>query len=136
MESVKPQKSRIREHLVRSRDGLSKCPNMKKTGRDVSIIDGCYFARVLTEDERLHSLSRSCIHMLFCCVCTYVCTCMYLQYYLHSYVHVYIYTCSCVDSIKATLHTLSLITYCNYIHTIDCFEVEPLVIVAIFCNNP
>ena len=55
MESTKPQKSRIREHLVSSRDGLSKCPNTKKTGRDVSIIDGCYFTHVLIKDGRLYS---------------------------------------------------------------------------------
>ena len=68
MESVKSQKSQIHEHLVRSRDGSSKCcQNTKKTGRDVSIIDGCYFVRVLIEDGYLYSLSQSCIRMLFCC---------------------------------------------------------------------
>ena len=41
MESVKPQKTRMCDHLVSSRDESSKCPNMNKTGRDVSIIDGC-----------------------------------------------------------------------------------------------
>ena len=55
MESTKPQKSRMRDHLVSSRDESSKCPNSKKTGRDVSIIDGCYFARVLIEDGGLYS---------------------------------------------------------------------------------
>ena len=54
MESAKPQKSHIRDHLVSSRDESSKCPNSKKTGRDVSIIDGCYFTRVLIEDGRLY----------------------------------------------------------------------------------
>ena len=68
MESAKPQKSHIREHLVRSRDGSSKRPNTKKTERDVSIIDKCYFARVLIEDRRLYSLSRSRICMVFCFV--------------------------------------------------------------------
>ena len=33
MESAKPQKSRIRDHLVSSRDELSKCLNTKKTER-------------------------------------------------------------------------------------------------------
>ena len=47
MESAKPQKNRMRDHLVSNRDESSKCPNSKKTGRDVSIIDDCYFARVL-----------------------------------------------------------------------------------------
>ena len=55
MESAKPQKSCIHGHLVSSRDKSSKCPNTKKTGRDVSIIDACYFARVLIEDGRLYS---------------------------------------------------------------------------------
>ena len=55
MESTKPQKSRTRDHLVSSRDESSKCPNMKKTGRDVSIIDGCYLARVPIEVGRLYS---------------------------------------------------------------------------------
>ena len=55
MESVKPQKSRKRDHLVSSRDKSSKCPNTKKTGRVVSIIDGCYFAHVLIEEGRLCS---------------------------------------------------------------------------------
>ena len=55
MESTKSQKSRMRDHLVSSRDESSKCPNSKKTGRDVSIIGGCYFARVLIEDGRLYS---------------------------------------------------------------------------------
>ena len=45
MESAKPQKSRMRDHLVSSRDESSKCPNSKKTGRDVSVIDGCYIFR-------------------------------------------------------------------------------------------
>ena len=55
MKSAKPHKSRMRDHLVNSRDESSKCPNSKKTGRYVSIIDGCYFARVLIEDGRLYS---------------------------------------------------------------------------------
>ena len=67
MESAKPQKSHVRDHLVSSRDELSKCPNTKKRGRDMSVIDGCYFARVLIEDGQLYSLSRSHIRMLFCC---------------------------------------------------------------------
>ena len=53
MESVKPQKSRMSDHLVSNRDESSKCLNSKKTGRDMSIIDGCYFARVLIEDGHL-----------------------------------------------------------------------------------
>ena len=67
MESAKPQKSRIHNHLARSRDGSFKYPNMKKTGRDVSIIDRCYFAHGLIEDGCLYSLNRSRIRMLFCC---------------------------------------------------------------------
>ena len=55
MESAKPQKSRIHDHLVSSRDESSKCPNTIKTGRDVSSIDGCYFACVLIEDGCLYS---------------------------------------------------------------------------------
>ena len=55
MESAKPQKSRICDHLVSSRDESSKHLNTKKTGRDVRIIDGCYSARVLIEDGRLYS---------------------------------------------------------------------------------
>ena len=55
MESAKPQKNHMRDHLVSSRDESSKCPNSKKTGREVSIIDGCYFARVLIEDGRLYT---------------------------------------------------------------------------------
>ena len=47
MESAKPQKIHMHGHLVSSRDESSKCPNSKNTGRDVSIIDGCYFARAL-----------------------------------------------------------------------------------------
>ena len=50
MECTKLQKSQIHEHLVRSRDGSSECPNTKKIGRDVSTIDGCYFASVLIEE--------------------------------------------------------------------------------------
>ena len=55
MESAKPQKSFIRDDMVSSRDESSKCLNTKKTGRDVSIIDGCYFAHVLIEDGHLYS---------------------------------------------------------------------------------
>ena len=55
MESAKPQKSRMHDHMVNSRDESSKCLKSKKTGRDISIIDGCYFARVLIEDGRLYS---------------------------------------------------------------------------------
>ena len=45
-ESAKPQKNRICDHLIRSRDGSSKYPNTKKTGRNLSIIDGCYISLV------------------------------------------------------------------------------------------
>ena len=65
MESAKPKKSRICDHLVRSRDGLSKCPNMKKIGRErreyyiyiyiYIYIDGCYFTSSLIEDGCLYS---------------------------------------------------------------------------------
>ena len=66
MESAKPQKSRMRDHLVSSRDKSSKCPNSKKTGRDVNIIDGCYFAHVLIEDGALIQLkSISYSHAFF-----------------------------------------------------------------------
>ena len=69
MESAKPQKSRIRDHLVSSIDESSKCPNSKKTGRDViiSITDGCYFARVLIEDGRLYLIfnSAKCVLLKF-----------------------------------------------------------------------
>ena len=64
---MKPQRSRIHDYLARSRDGSFKCPNTKKTGRDISIIDRCYFVRGLIEDRCLYSLSWSHIRMLFCC---------------------------------------------------------------------
>ena len=68
MEYAKPQKSRIRDYLVSSRDESSKCPNSKKTGRDVSIIDGAMLLMSLLKTGAYTVTVDLVFACFFCCV--------------------------------------------------------------------
>ena len=114
-ESAKLQKSRICHHLVSSRDESSKCTNTKKTGRDVSVIDVCYFARVVIKP---YSLFKFKIFKLF----------LYVYFLWFSYRLNYIIS----ENITTELHCYSMGSIIIDIMIIICSHFSTMAVVLSF----